>query len=447
MIKLLVVAIISLSSVTFAVGHSLSEDQLRDLPVRVRYDANQFYAETYDLLMTPWSHNNNPYRCLIKGIVFGQTFRAIEDSETSSELENAVNSLVSTEELQNSKKFLSVLTGRSTSTGALGADRGNWRAEFKRKFALDTLYKDGNIYAIFVRGLLGFDEASESFAFHSNSTSISELELAAHHLCLPALRFCDWLFDARKETNQILKTKLDLIKSGAQSSYFDSVEYVKELIVNPFASAYHIESNPSFLHGLRGYTRIQASVGLPVIDTLDKVKKSVFLLADNYYEQYRFSMWKKLTESSGNISHNQSALGNWEKAAVILSPTIGILGGAAQGFYTGETSAIIPTVALVPPAVYGIYKALSTKPICSVTGEDKKYQISMISLYLTLKRNFPFIENEVFLEDEIFVNHSQTVLDVFSLGLNDGLLNQFKRLVGYKKLTLSQMVLRKMEGL
>ena len=448
MIKLLIAAIISLSSVTFAAEPALPDEQLRALPVHVRYDANQFYGKTYDLLMTPWSHNDNPYRHLIKGIIFGKTFEIMDISEIDSTLKSAVNSLVSIEELQSSKRFLSELTGCSASTGTPGIDRGNWRAEFKRKVDLDNLYNDGNIYAIFVEGLLGFDEASEGSVLYAKS--ISELELAAHHLCLPALRFCNWLYETRGEDNQSYRVKYDAIRpnrSVINSSYFDSAKYVKELISNTFGSAYYIDSSSSFLHGLRGYGRIQAGSGLPVIDTLDKVKKSIFLLAGNSYKGYQFAMWKKLTESSGDISHNQSALGSWEKAAVILSPTMGILGGAAQGFYTGETSAIIPTIALVPPAMYGIYKALSTKPICRVTDEDKKHQISLISLHLTLKRNLVFMEDEGFLEDEIFVNDTQTVLNVFSLGLNDGLLNQFKRLVGYEKLTLSQMVLRKVGAL
>jgi hypothetical protein len=76
-------------------------------------------------------------------------------------------------------------------------------------------------------------------------------------------------------------------------------------------------------------------------------------------------------------------------------------------------------------------QALSTPPVSNGDEGYVKHEIDLISMYLTLKENPRFTED------------TQMASNVFALGIDDGWDKQAKRLVGYSKLTLSQMVLKK----
>ena len=349
-----------------------------------------------------------------------------------------MNHLTSTEDLENSKRFLSTLTGYHVSTridtASLISDRNRWRGAFMDQFnrILNDLYNDGNIYAIFVKGLLGYDEITDSFSSNNAVQPIAELELAAHHLCLPALKFCGWLYDNRGENNSKYKIKLDIItptKSSYKSAYFDSLLYLEELIKNPF------QQNSSFLSKLTLQKITPAR--LPVIDVLDKVKKSINLLNSvltrnnlpgevSYYGR----VFSKLTEFSGNTRASKPALGNWGKMAVVGCPFVGAVYGIVN-LHKGDTTAIVTTVTALPTFLYGIQQALSTSPVSNGDEDYVKHEIDLISMYLTLKENPRFTED------------IQMTSNVFALGIDDSWDNQVKRFVGYSKLTLSQMVLKK----
>jgi hypothetical protein len=359
MFKFLVSAIvIALNSVNLfaadALDPSSPDNKLKTLPVYVRYDAKQFYDGTYNLFM----RQDNPYIFLFKGIIIGKTFGVLDDTDTL--LEVAVNSLVSTEELENSKRFLSTVTGCDQSTridtASLISDRNKWRADFTAgQFgtALNNLYKKGNIYAVFVKGFLGYDEATDSLSSNKTGQHVAELELAAHHLCLPALKFCEWLYDDRGENSSNYKIKRESITQGVLNynlSYFDPLLYLEEIIKNPF------QQNSSFLSML---TLKVTPTGLPVIDVLDKVKKSINLLnsvltRNNLPDEvsYYGRVFSKLTEFSGSTRILKPALGNWGKVAVVGSPFVGIVSGAI-GLHKGQTTAIFTTVAAVTTALYG----------------------------------------------------------------------------------------------
>lgn len=219
MIKLFLIVILSYLP---ALGADVPfpQERLRALPVLVRYDAQTFYERTHDLFEV--NHHSlkkeNGYKLLFKGIVFGQSFKTLTNTDTL--LNAALTKLVSEEEFQQSRIFYKAVTDikhyvKVKVKKVNMASRKNERDDFNRVFApvLDALYKDGNVYALFLKGFLEYDEAVDSK--RSVTGAIEKLERAADYLCLHAMRFGKWLHNSNSCNKYILK--IDNITQGSSN--------------------------------------------------------------------------------------------------------------------------------------------------------------------------------------------------------------------------------------
>lgn len=146
----------------------------------------------------------------------------------------------------------------------------------------------------------------------------------------------------------------------------------------------------------------------------------------SYYGQ----IFTILTKCAADIRDVKPALDTFGKIAIIASPLAGILGGTL-GLYNGETAAIITTVSALPTAIYGIQQMLQTPPVSRINDEQTKYEIDLISMYLTLKQNPQFLED------------TQMVCKIFKSGIEMNMQDRLKNATGYNQLRLSQMVLKK----
>lgn len=425
MIKIFLIAVLSYVPVLGA-DVPFPQERLRTLPVLVRYDAHSFYDKTHQLFAMTERHfkNENAYKLLFKGIIFGQTFKTL--TNTDDLLNVALTKLVTEDDFYHSRLFYKAATNikHFTKVKKVGiATRRTERDEFKRAFGstLDELYENGNVYALFIKGFLEYDEAVDSST--SVTTAIEKIERAADCLCLHAMRFGNWLNNFSSDNKYILK--IDNITQGSsnyKAAYFDELGCIIELIKSPIDS--HMPPSKTV-----------SPTTLPVIDVLEKIKKSVNLINPIFERtylpdetSYYGSMLSELMKISTDTRNSKPALGLWGKTAVIACPIIGTLGGII-GLCRGELAAILTTAASAPTLMYGIQKQLSTPPVSLVAAHCIDYEIDLISMYLTLKNGKRYAED------------TQKASRVFNLGVNESRQDQFYRFMARTSLTLSQMIL------
>ena len=184
-------------------------------------------------------------------------------------------------------------------------------------------------------------------------------------------------------------------------------------------------SRPSFISGSKVYPP-----GLPVINVLEKVKKSVMLAIGESAKEHYDRVFEKLTTSAGETRRSQPARKKYERMALTSIGVLGSVGGILSSRWS-KPGAILTTTASAFLTLYGTYKMLSVSPVCY---GDQRYiddQIELLSLYLTLKEN------------RNFVRDTEAVLDVFKLGLDDHWCDKLSRFIRRDQLTLSQMMLKK----
>lgn len=434
---LIAVIIITLNAADLfaAVDVPFPDDKLRALPVYVRHDAKQFYDGAHHFFAIGKDlSEENPYKLLFKGLIFGQTFGFSIDTDKL--LNTALKKLVSKGEFQDSKIFFSKTIKRThiPTLKKTVLNRTLHRNNFKMASdpALESLYKSGNVYALSIKGLLDYDEATDVQGGNTKE-SIANLELAAHHFCLPALRFCSWLYDDREETNNIYETKLKTITQNDATynpAYFDSFLYVIELIKNPFEKVHHIDFEspsicPSFISGSKVYPP-----GLPVINVLDKIKRSIMLTIDDTTKEYYERVLESLARSAGETRRSQPTRKKYERIALVSIGMVGTVGGILSSNWSASGS-IITTIGSVSLTSYGVYKMLSVSPVCYGDQSYIDDQIELLSLYLSLKEN------------QNFVKDTEAVFDVFKLGIEDRWRNKISRFIRRDQLTLSKMILKK----
>ena len=210
-IVIILIAVILNSANIFAADISLNDDLL---PVHVRHHAHRFFEETHDLFLTKANlAQENSYKLFFKGLIYGKTFGVLAHANTDIFLKTALTNLVSTDELQSSKKCFLVADLIKSDAKAPNNQRNRviQRDPFEKEFnkTLEKLYNEGNIYAIFVKGFLGYDKATDRN--DDITQSLAELELAAHHFCLPAVKFCKQFYHEQKQSRRIYVTKEDSI--------------------------------------------------------------------------------------------------------------------------------------------------------------------------------------------------------------------------------------------